>query len=472
MGRSGVGKDSWQHDRHWGPSRHAHRLSVRGRRSRLGSGLSAIEPVDTHALEAVGVEVAQALDAALTGPVLVIGTPPPAGRDLDLLAQPDDYAAISTWLDEAGFVRWGQTWARFDQPGVYGVELGSTDRWRTNRGDASSLFVGAEPIPGFRHLSSPSPATVLLLAARGNVTRRGRITPKVRRRVAEALERDPGAWEVAEQRAGELGLVGSVRLLRESFQTSGRMPPSARAAGLAGVLLHDGPLGAKAKVFLGARPRRLRPAIISFSGLDGSGKSTQVSRLQSRFAQLGVTSEVQWAGFKLGKRWHGTLPFLNRAKPGPPDRQPHDPVFPAALAGTSLGRHAWVFVVVGLNTAHLWRLVLRRRPGSDVLIFDRFSPDSMVKLDLHFTRFRAIDIRWQRKLFTLISPKPDLGFLVDVSSEVAYSRRQEQTPEELAHMCELYHEHVARFGLRRLDGTEDPDVLSDDIAVAAWRGLP
>ena len=405
--------------------------------------------------------------------MLVIGSPPPGGQDLDLLAQPDDYTAVSSWLDEAGFVRWRQTWARFDEPGVYGVELGSTARWRTSRADASSLFTDAEPIPGFRHLRVPSPATVLLLAARGSVTRRGRITEKVRRRVAQALERDPGAWCVAQERARDLGLAGSVRLLRESYQANGQLSPSARAAGLAGVLLHDGPLGAKAKVFMGARPRRVRPTIVSFSGLDGSGKSTQVGQLQACLSQLGVTSQVQWAGFKLGKRWHATVPLLDRPlrNAGQHDRQPHDPVFPAALAGSSLGRHAWVFVVVGLNTAHLWRLVLRRRPGSDVLIFDRFSTDSMVKLDLHFTRFRAIDIGWQRKLFTLISPKPDVGFLVDVSSRVAYSRRQEQTPEELEHMCELYHEHLARFGLHRLDGTRAPADLSEDIAIAAWRGL-
>ncbi|MGI8901488.1 MAG: hypothetical protein ACR2HA_11300 [Nocardioides sp.] len=424
-------------------------------------------------MKSVGVEVAEAVDAALSGPVLVIGSPPPGGRDLDLLAQPDDYKAISSWLGEAGFVRWRHTWARFDEPGVYGVELCSTARWRTSRGDASSLFADAEPIAGFRHLRSPSPATVLLLAARGSVTRRGRITEKVRRRVDEALERDPGAWRVAEERARDLGLMSAVRLLRESYQTSGQLSPSARAAGLAGVLLCEGPLGAKAKVLLGARPRRVRPAIVSFSGLDGSGKSTQVGQLQARLDQLGVTSEVQWAGFKLGKRWHATVPLLDRPiRTGRQhDRQPHDPVFPAALAGSSLGRHAWVFVVVGLNTAHLWRLVLRRRPGSDVLIFDRFSPDSMVKLDLHFTRFRAIDIGWQRKLFTLVSPKPEVGFLVDVSSGVAYGRRQEQTPEELAHMCELYHEHLARFRLHRFDGTRAPGPLSEDIAVAAWRGL-
>jgi thymidylate kinase len=291
--------------------------------------------------------------------------------------------------------------------------------------------------------------------------------------VSQALERDPGAWFVAEDRARDLGMVGPLHLLRDSYQASGQLSPRARAAGLAGVLLHEGPLSAKARTLIGARPRRLRPAIVSFSGLDGSGKSTQVDRLQDCLRQLGVVSEVQWAGsFKSGQRWWPVVPLLNRPLgAGRRTPRPPDPFVPSALRDSSIGQHAWVFVVVGLNTIHLWRLVLRRR-AANVLIFDRFSPDSMVKLDLHFDRFRHLDIRWQRRLFSLLCPKPDVGFMVDVSSQVAYSRRQEQSREQLALMCELYQEQVARFHLHRFDGTRTADGLSERVAVAVWRGLP
>ena len=420
-------------------------------------------------LASVGADVAAAIDRAVDGPVLVVGSPPPGGRDLDLLAKPEDYTAIANWLAHAGFVSRGHTWAILNGGGVYAVELSTTDRWRTKRDDASSLFSDTEPIPGFRHLVSPSPATVLLLAARGTVTRRGHITDKVRRRVSQALERDPDAWTVAEERGRALGMVGPLHLLREAYGTSGPLSPAARVAGLSGVLLRDGPLGTKARILLGARPRRLRPAIISFSGLDGSGKSTQVSKLQDRLGQVGVASERQWAGFKTASRVRAAFPILNRPT-GAGQQRPHDRLVPTALLNSPVGIQAWVFVVVGVNAIHLWRLVLRR-PGAKIVIFDRFSPDTMVKLDLHYHRSRNIDIRWQRMLFTLISPKPDVGFLIDVSSEVAYSRRQEQTPEELATMAELYQEQVPRFGLHRLDGTQSADALGEQVAVAVWRGL-
>jgi thymidylate kinase len=440
---------------------------------RVGTSTPGPRPTGESERAKVAADVAAAIDAAVGGPVLVVGSAPPAGRDLDLLATPEDYSVIRTWLDDAGFVPWRHTWARFDDPGPYAVELSTTGPWRTRQHDASSLFADAEPLPGFRNLVLPGPATVLLLAARGTVTRRGGITEKVRRRVSIALERSPDAWAVAEKRAGELGMLGAVQLLRTAYEAHRPLPASARAAGLSRVLINDGPLAARARILMGARPRRFRPAVISFSGLDGSGKSTQVSQLRDSLSQLGVTSELQWAGFKTAAKMRAALPILDRPPSVGAHRPPRQPdkLMPATLAESSVGRHAWVFVVVGFNVAHLWRLVLRRRPGSKVLIFDRFSPDSMVKLDLHFNRTRHIDIRWQRRLFTLLSPKPDLGFLVEVTSTVAYSRRQDQTPEELANMAELYEEQLGRFRLHRLDGTQPAKTLGERIAVAAWRGL-
>jgi thymidylate kinase len=144
---------------------------------------------------------------------------------------------------------------------------------------------------------------------------------------------------------------------------------------------------------------------------------------------------------------------------------------PSLLRRSDAGRTAWVYVVVAVNALHLWRLVLGRRGGPAVLIFDRFTPDTTVKIDLHFLRSRGIDTRLPRGLFTLLSPKPDVGFLVAVSPEVAYHRRQEQTPEELTSMSQLYEEQVDRYGLRVLDGTLPGHELAAVIAVEAWQGL-
>ncbi len=427
----------------------------------------ATPPDDTR--RAVATEVAAAIDRVAQGPVLVVGSLPPGGRDLDLLASPEDHARIRAWLRDQGFIPWRHTYARFGAPAPYAVELSSTERWATSIDDATSLFDDAEAIPGLERLVRPSPATVLLMAARGTVTRRGRMTEKVRRRLGDALERDPEAWAHAEQRAPGLGMLGALRLLRQAYQAEGALSLPLRARGLGGVLRGAGPLPAKRRLLLGGRPRRLRPAVVTFSGLDGSGKSTQVGHLQENLRALGITSEAQWAGFKSAGKIRARLPFLDRARPG--REKPRDPLMPAALGRSTAGQHAWVYVVAGLNAFHLWRLVLRRRPGVTVLIFDRFAPDTTVKLDLHFLRSRGIDVRRQRRLFLAIAPKPDVSFLVNVRPEVAYGRRQEQTPEELRSMFELYQEQVGRFDLQVMDGTTPGDDLATTVAVEAWRGL-
>ncbi|MDQ3105593.1 MAG: hypothetical protein M3Q87_10355, partial [Actinomycetota bacterium] len=134
----------------------------------------------------VGADVAAALDQVLAKPVLVVGSPPPHGNDLDLLARPHDHESVRRWLEQAGFVSWRHTWARFDEPGLFAVDLSTTENWWGGRDDASCLFADPRPIPGLRQLVRPGPAAALLLAARSLVARRGNPSDKITRRVAQA----------------------------------------------------------------------------------------------------------------------------------------------------------------------------------------------------------------------------------------------------------------------------------------------
>ena len=433
----------------------------------MAMGAAEHQPVEAGR-RAVAATVARAIDDVVQHPVLVVGSLPPYGRDLDLLATPADVPRIEAWLRSAGYVPWRHTWARLGVNEPYAVELSSLARWATSRDDGSALFTDADPVVGHRHLVRPGSAATILLAARGTVTRRGTLHAKARRRVDEALRRDPDAWRRAEELAPELGMSGAVRLLRQAHGHPGPLAWPTRVRGVLQVLQARGPLSARVQVMAGARPRRLRPALVSFSGLDGSGKSTQVAQLRDNLRAIGVTADVQWAGFRSARKVRALLPVLDRTREDDP---PRDPLVPSLLRCSDAGRTAWVYVVVAVNAVHLWRLVLRRRRGAAVLIFDRFTPDTTVKIDLHFLRSRRIDTRRATRFFALISPKPDIGFLVAVSPEIAYQRRQEQTPEELTSMSELYEEQVDRYGLRLLDGTQPRDRLAAAVALEAWREL-
>jgi thymidylate kinase len=231
----------------------------------------------------------------------------------------------------------------------------------------------------------------------------------------------------------------------------------------------------------------MRPAVVSFSGLDGSGKSTQVAMLRKTLDQVGVSCTVQWAGFATGWRVQKVLALLaratrrqgrQRAMPGkarPPLREARpgvgpDPFVPVGWDG-ALRQQVWVGVVAAVNAVKQWTYVLKPRHGAKVVIFDRFTPDSGVKLDFFYKSERDIDVSWQRTLFNWISPKPDVGFLVAVPGEVAYARAGEWEPEQLATMARLYDQQVRSFGLVRLDGTEPPEDLARQVAFAAWQGM-
>ena len=422
--------------------------------------------------QSTGQVVAAALDEVVGGPVLVVGSPPPGGRDLDVVAGPEDLARVEVWLDRAGYRPWRHTWVLFDDDGGYAVELASTDRWRTQVDDASSLFAGAEPLPGMRHLRTPDPATWLLLAARGTVRRRGRVTDKVRRRVARALDDDPGAWQTAAARAEGPGMVGALDLLSQACGAELPLSQRARTAALLGVLTGGGSWQARARVFAAVRPRQLRPVVVAFAGLDGAGKSTQADLLADRQQRLGIAAERRWAGFKTAKQLRARLPVLDRVRGESAPPRPYDRIMPAALQDSRLGRQAWVYAVVVVNLIHLWGAVLRRRPGTSVLVFDRFTPDAAVKLELHFQRTRGIDIRAQRWLFERLTPHPEVAFWVDVPADVALSRRPEEQPERLATMRAIYDQLASRYQLYRLDGTQAPKALARVALDRVWRELP
>jgi thymidylate kinase len=417
--------------------------------------------------------IAGMVDDVVENAVLVVGSPPPEGHDLDLLARPAEYTALAGWLLRSGFVRRHQSWLRVDGDDLLRVDLSCTRQWRAKDPELGPLFEDTEPLDGLDRLVRPSPAGVLLLAAHSLVVHRVALTHKSRARVAQALARDPDAWSAADRAAGRIGLERGLRLLRRTYDSGEPLSLPVRAAGWSALWLGGG-VGRDRSRSSGARTPRWRPVIASFSGLDGSGKSTQAVVLRDALRRLGISAEVQWAGFKTGSRLRAKLPVLDRVQPtrsradgAAPQR---DPLVPAACRETALGQHLWLGHVVLVNLLALWGHVVSRRDVR-VLIFDRFAPDSALKLELRYRLARRFDTRWESALFAALSPKPDVGFLVQVPSEVAYDRRHDQEVPELDLMCRLYDEQAARFGLTRLDGTLPVEALRTQVLAAVWQAL-
>src|SRR5438034_3251110 len=144
--------------------------------------------------------MAESIDRLVGAPVLVFGSPPPGGRDLDLLARPDEERVLAEWLAGQGFLERGGEWVRFRECRVASLDLAPLSTWGLPEAAASALFEEARAIPGFERLVRPAPRHLLLILARRLAEGDGRMPYKHRKRIVDALAEDPSAWEGARDR--------------------------------------------------------------------------------------------------------------------------------------------------------------------------------------------------------------------------------------------------------------------------------
>jgi len=396
------------------------------------------------------------IDTLVRDRVLVFGSLPPRGRDLDLLARPPEETAIAAGLARSGFVRKGRTWARFAGCAAEVVEVVRATDWNLPPAETAALFAEAKPVDGAVHVVRPAPHHVLLIAARRLGGGPIRLDAKQRARLDAALAEDRGAWVEARRRATAWGADGQVAALESAYRRDGAAPHSpARAAGRR----------------VAAMVRR-RGALITFSGLDGAGKSFQAEQLRRALGSLGYEPVVVWTS--VASRSEPLIlvkdaanAFLSRLRASPVSAEP-DPARalrrrsgPVAFAWTAL-----VALAAGLRQRRsTWRHLRRGR----AVICDRWTLDSVVML--RFLYGDAISYRFHERLIRALSPRPVRSYLLDVSPEVASSRKPEYDVAENARRAVDYRSLSTPLGVVRLDAERPPDELCAAIAEDVWRSL-
>lgn len=435
--------------------------------------------------EEVVSEIVQRIDATVRAPVLVLGTYPPSGRDLELLVRPRDLDTIGAHLTAEGFWRRGLEWARFFECSAYAVELVPAERLCLPGSELSLLFSEARRIEGplnFSHLVRPAPHHALLLQAR-RLVRDGVLAPKRRPRVQRALEEDPRAWEAAAERAPQWGLRHALGLLRRVFEEDIQVTWGRRARPLAELLISAGGTRAAAGLTLrslGAKaPRRNR--IVAISGLDGSGKSFQARALSETLEGLVVPSAVEWTplGFNSAlDALRAPARLLSRDAPSvdgtseghvPPTSVP-DSRARRLRESSRLLTHTWAILVVLVNVASHRRSTLRYPWRGRIVIHDRYTCDSAVQL--HFWYGQDRSFRFEKWLLRTLSPRPLRSVFLDIRPEVALLRKGEYTIEELRRQARLYRNEYKRHGAIHLDAERLPAELSAEIAAAVWTARP
>ncbi len=165
-----------------------------------------------------------------------------------------------------------------------------------------------------------------------------------------------------------------------------------------------------------------KPLLITFSGLDGSGKSTQIASVMDylKSQKMRVVKLAFWDDVVVGKRYReGFVHKVYKSEKGigapgkPVNRRDKN------MRGwyLSLSRAGLYF----LDAVHLCEVVGRARRGSpDVIIMDRYIYDELANLPLT----NPVS-RWFAKSVNALVPKPDLALLLDADPEAARARKPE-----------------------------------------------
>jgi thymidylate kinase len=434
------------------------------------------------------VPTASLIDAVAGERVLVLGSFPPTGRDLDVAARAGTREQIADGLASKGFVRrgpclsparpWVQQWVRFAEGSAFAVDLHPPERWSLDEAEMSALFADAVPLPGMRRLARCAPHHVLLLAARGLVGRGGRLDEKRRRRVERALAEDPQAWRRAREHARAWGLSRALGELERAYRSDAPVPVLARAVAQAQLIVSAGPRPAAqraARRIWARRPRAAR--VVSLSGLDGAGKSTQAQVLQELFDGVGVELEVAWMPLGHSPR-HPTLRFIRgsasrmlkaagRVRGRPAQAAPGANVARGVRQRSEMVTQQWVTIVALVQALQHRRAALRHAGTGKLVLFDRYILDSSAQLRLFYGAEH--EFRFQKWLIRLVSPTPVVSFWLDVPPKTLAARKELQYSfEDVCLQWQLYQQELVRCRVERLDGERPRPELTEAMARRIW----
>ncbi len=186
---------------------------------------------------------------------------------------------------------------------------------------------------------------------------------------------------------------------------------------------------------------RRNPALISFSGVDGSGKSTQIENLLNTVHGLGLRTTLLtfWDNVVVGTRYReGFVHKVYKSEKGigAPDKPVNRQDKNVRRWYLSLARHGLYL----LDAIHLRAVVGRaRRSGADIVVMDRYIYDELANLPL-----RSGLTRMYIRFVQAIVPKPDIAYLLDADPDAARARKPEY-PVEFMHECRRWYGELAKL---------------------------
>jgi len=220
-------------------------------------------------------------------------------------------------------------------------------------------------------------------------------------------------------------------------------------------------------------------SLIVFTGIDGSGKTTQSELLVKCLKNDGIKTLYVWS------RWEPLFlrPFINRwkckvTKDSPESNSKIDKIKDKKKNLLSNPIFRWLWLVSFLIDYSLQifvkiRISLLKR---QIIISDRIFYDSVIDQAINLGNRKnwlldALDSFWFRCLF----PKPDIVIYVDCPEDIAFTRNmaKNDTPniEYLKERRKLYLQLADKYRWFKIDGTLPVDKIAVQIKDKIYKKL-
>ncbi len=197
-----------------------------------------------------------------------------------------------------------------------------------------------------------------------------------------------------------------------------------------------------------AQLKRRVHAVIAFSGLDGSGKSSHARWLAEALAERGVDARVYYLplGHHPIQRLVRRLRRRARAKRASGGSSVKD----TAAGKATILVHLWTtLLALAYALTYRW-VVIRSRSRGQVAIFDRYVLDARAQMRYFYGERR--DLSLQGRLLALLSPHAR-AYLLDVAPQTALARKQDQYDlKQLERQAALLRVEAENLGVVRLAG--------------------
>jgi len=231
--------------------------------------------------------------------------------------------------------------------------------------------------------------------------------------------------------------------------------------------------GTKLRLHIHSQPAML----VTFSGVDGCGKTTQARALQSAFETSLLRAEYTWSRGG-SATWIALLNRRIRRSSG--TAQAHSTVGEAKVEArqqrlrSRWKRWAWSWLTaVELVLQYTWRVTLPLLRGR-VVICDRYVDDALADWSAYFGE-QAVEKRCAARVLHALTPRPSRAYWLDVPAGVAQSRSRDGLPGHFLDAQSTTYRRWADPGspvarrlpsahaLQRLDGSQGWEEINDQV---------